>query len=616
MTVRESQPSVETLQILANRLRRHSMRSTTQAGSGHPTSCMSAAEIVAAIFFKYLRFDIKDPKDPRNDRFVLSKGHAAPVLWAAWAEAGAFPVEKLMTLREFSSDLEGHPTPRNPLVDVGTGSLGQGLSVGIGMALRSRMDRIDNRVYVLMGDGEVAEGSVWEAAALAGHCQIDNLAAIVDVNRLGQSQPTMLQHDVETHDRRFQSFGWHTRVIDGHDLEQVIDALDSAQMTKGRPTAIIARTLKGKGVSFIENKNGYHGKPLTKDELARALEELGPDQELKEKVSIRMPEDGPSAPAPAPAAMKGPQYKETDQVATRQAYGAALRKLGEADPRIVALDGDVKNSTYSEEFAKAFPDRFVECFIAEQNMVGAAMGLAALGKIPFASTFACFLSRAYDQIRMAGISRSNLKLCGSHAGISIGEDGPSQMALEDIAMMRAIAGSTVLYPSDAVCAERMVELAARTPGIVFIRTSRPKTPILYPNDETFEIGGSKTLRSSRDDRAAIVGAGVTLHEALKAYEILRKEGVRVRVIDLYSVKPLDATALRRAARDTELVITVEDHYPEGGLGEAVLAELAGESCKFKRLAVNGVPRSGKPDELMEHFGISARVIVDTVKSLL
>ena len=610
---------VKSIETMATRLRRHSLTSTTEAGSGHPSSCFSCAELISTLFFHFLRFDVASPDSPYNDRFVLSKGHAAPILWAAWAEGGAFSVERLQTLRNIDSDLEGHPTPRNPLVDVATGSLGQGLSVGVGMALSARMDQTGSQIYVLLGDGEAAEGSVWEAVALAAHSRLDNLIAMVDVNRLGQSQATMYEHDVEGHQQRFASYGWHTQIIDGHNVQEVLASLQAALDVKDQPAAIIAKTIKGKGLSFMENRDGWHGKPVPKgEELEKALSELGNDLELEQELHIVPPGNGKetSVQAASQAAIAAPHYAPDDQVATRQAYGAALQKLGGINPAIVALDGDTKNSTYSQEFLKEFPERFVECYIAEQNMVGAAVGLAAMGKIPFASTFACFLTRAYDQIRMAAISQSNMNLCGSHAGVSIGQDGPSQMGLEDLAMMRAIAGSSVLYPSDAVSTERLVALAAETPGIVYIRTSRPKTPILYSDDEDFTIGGSKVLKSSSEDRATIIGAGVTLHEGLKAYQELQNDDIQVRVIDLYSIKPLDLETLGQAARETQILVTVEDHYSDGGLGDAVLSGLANESCRFHKLAVTGLPRSGPGDALMDAFGINARSIVETVKKLI
>ena len=611
---------VKSIQTVANRLRKHSLTSTTEAGSGHPSSCCSCAELISTLFFRFLRYEVDNPGNPLNDRFVLSKGHAAPILWAAWAEAGAFPVEKLLTLRKFDSDLEGHPTPRNAWTQVATGSLGQGLSVGVGMALGARINQTGNRIFVLMGDGETAEGSVWEAAALAAHSDLDNLVAIVDVNRLGQSQATMYGHDLESYRQRFASFGWHTQVIDGHSVEETLAALESAIAFQGQPSAIIARTLKGKGVSFMEDKDGWHGVPVPADEkLERALQDIGEDSELEEPFQLTPPNgngDGSFPAAAQEAALEAPHYSPEDLVATRQAYGAALAKLGTANPAVVALDGDTKNSTYSNKFLAEYPDRFVECFIAEQNMVGAAVGLGAMGKIPFASTFACFLTRAYDQIRMAAISQANMKLCGSHAGISIGQDGPSQMALEDLAMMRAIAGSTVFYPSDAVCAERLVALAAQTPGIVYIRSSRPKTPILYSNDEDFQVGGSKVLKSSDKDRATLVAAGVTLHEALEASLELASQGLAVRVIDLYSIKPIDEETLLKAARETQLLITVEDHYSEGGLGDAVLGALASQPCRLHKIAVEGLPRSGESAQLMDAFGLSAKSIVKKVKELV
>ncbi len=600
---------------MANRLRRHSLIATAEAGSGHPTSCMSCAELVSTVFFKYLRFDVPNPKNRNNDRFILSKGHAAPVLWAAWAEAGAFPVEKLTTLRRIDSNLEGHPTPRNPWIDVATGSLGQGLSMGVGMALASKLDQLGNRIFVLLGDGEAAEGSVWEAAELAGYYKLDNLIGLLDVNRLGQSQATMNGHDLSAYEQRFRAFGWETWQVDGHNVEEVVAALDEARTVKGRPAILIARTLKGKGVSFLEDTNGWHGKPAAEEDLQKALAEIGEDLELREKLEVAAPASRSVAEktgqSPAP-----PEYSSSDQVATRQAYGSSLRKLGAANPSVVALDGDTKNSTYSEKFLQAHPERFFECFIAEQNMVGTAVGLSALGKIPFASTFACFLTRAFDQIRMAALSQANLKLCGSHAGVSIGEDGPSQMGLEDLAMMRAVNGSTVFYPSDAVSCERLVSLAAETPGIVYIRTTRPKTQVLYSNDEPFKVGGSKVVKSSGQDKATIVGAGITLHEALKAAEQLQGRGIAVRVIDLYCVKPVDEETLRAAARETGVVITVEDHYPEGGLGEAVQSALTGESCKVHKLAVTGVPRSGPSEELLHRHGISAGRIVEAATRLV
>ena len=591
------------LEEMALKLRRLVIRMTTAAGSGHPTSCMSCAEIISALFFGEMRWDPTDPKARNVDTFILSKGHAAPILWAALSEAGAI-TEDPMTLRKFNSTLEGHPTPNNPWVKVATGSLGQGLSAANGVALANRLDGIDARVYCLLGDGECSEGSVWEAAQFASLNKLSNLVAIVDVNGLGQSAPAPYKHDTSVFAHRFQAFGWKTVEIDGHSMKAVLDALDQAR--KGGPTAIIAKTEKGKGVSFLEGKEGWHGKPLDNEKMEIALKELG-DTQVKIQVEpqrIGTFKHDHTRPVPRITV----DYKKGDSVATRSAYGDALKKLGRSIPEVVALDGDVKNSTYSDYFATEFPARFFECYIAEQNMVGTALGLAACGKIPYVSTFACFLSRAYDSIRMAGHSRPpHLIFCGSHAGISIGEDGPSQMGLEDLAMFRAVIGSTVFYPCDAVSAERLTELAAQIPGIVYIRTSRPKTPVLYPNTEEFLLGGSKTLRSSKDDRFTVVGGGVTVHEALAAYENLKKKGIAIRVIDAYSVKPLDSDTLSKAARETGQVIVVEDHWMDGGLGDAVAASV-GSLAPVHRLAVSKEPRSGKPEELMDRFGISHRAI--------
>lgn len=604
---------IEKLQGIANQLRIHSIAATTAAGSGHPTSCCSAADVVAALFFGHMRYHPKDPHHYNNDRFILSKGHAAPLLYAAWAETGLFPAADLLKLREIDSDLEGHPTPRLPFVDVATGSLGQGLSVGVGMALAARLDNLDYKTYVLLGDGEIAEGAVWEAASLAGIYKLNNLVAIVDVNRLGQSQATAFGHHLDIYKRRFTAFGWRVEDIDGHDTEEILEVLAAAGLGD-QPLVILARTYKGMGISFAQDKEGWHGKALSKDEAARAIGELEPKAKTGTDVLIQAPTDLPAPNNAAPAGYPPISYKLGDHVATREAYGNGLARMGDADPRIVAMDGDTKNSTYAEKFFKKFPNRFTECFIAEQNLVGVATGFGARGKVPFASTFACFLSRAYDQMRVAGISRANLKLVGSHVGVSIGEDGPSQMALEDIAMMRAVAGSMVLYPSDAVCAEKLLEQMALTRGICFLRTSRPKTPVIYGNDESFPIGGAKVLRHG--DKATVVAAGVTLFEALKAADALKNEGIAITVIDAYSVKPLAADVIRAEAQKTRnTVITVEDHYPEGGLGDAVAGELAKDGIKVHKLAVNGLPHSGKAEQLLAKFGIDANAIAAKVKSL-
>jgi transketolase len=614
-----SQDFIAKLEAMGNRLRVHSILSTSEAGSGHPTSCLSAADLVAAIFFYAMRYDVADPKNPTNDRFVLSKGHAAPLLYAALAEAGAFPVEELKTLRKFTSDLEGHPTPRLPWVDAATGSLGQGLSNGVGMALNGKyLDRANYRVFVLIGDGEAAEGSIWEAAEIASYYKLDNLIAVLDVNGLGQSQRTMYGHDTEVYRRRFEAFGWHAVAIDGHDMRQIVAALDEAMAVREKPAIIVAATKKGKGVSFLEDKEGWHGKPLKKGEEAeRALAELRALSLSADGLNVKQPERrAAAAPKIAVGELAPIPYKPGEQIATREAYGDALARLGTINPLVVVLDGDTKNSTFSEKFLKAHPDRFFEAFIAEQNMVGAAVGLQALGKIPFASTFACFLTRAYDQIRMAAISQANIKLCGSHAGVSIGEDGPSQMGLEDLAMMRAIEGSTVLYPSDAVATEWAVRLAAQNRGIFYIRTTRPKTPVIYSAEERFDVGKAKVIRQSPQDRLMIVAAGITLFEALRAHEELLKEGIWARIVDLFSVKPVDEDTLLSCAAETGgIVITVEDHSI-GGLGDAVAGALSPCGIKVHQLAVREVPRSGKPEELLAAYGIDCAAIVAKAKALL
>ena len=605
---------IELLKGIANQLRIHSITATTAAGSGHPTSCCSAADVVAALFFGHMKYDAKNPHFYNNDRFILSKGHAAPLLYAAWAENGFVPVAELLKLRQFGNDLEGHPTPRLAFADVATGSLGQGLGVGVGMALAARQDKLDYNTYVLLGDGEIAEGAVWEAANLAGFYKLSNLIAIVDANRLGQSQATMFGHDINIYVKRFESFGWRVETLDdGHDMEEIMEVLSGVGLDE-RPLAIIAKTYKGAGVSFLQDKDAWHGKPLNKEEAAQAIAELAPSAKSGLGVVISAPTVLAAPKLVAPASYPAISYNLGDKIATREAYGAALVRVGEANPAVVAMDGDTKNSTFAEKFFKKFPDRFTECFIAEQNLVAVAVGFGTRGHVPFASTFATFFTRAADQIRVAGISSANLKLVGSHVGISIGEDGPSQMALEDIALFRAVQGSSVLYPADAVATEKLLEEMAKTRGIQFLRTSRPKTPVIYGNDEQFPIGGAKVLREGT--KVTIVSAGVTLFEALKAADQLKAEGITVTVIDAYSVKPLAKDVILAAAKKTaNTVITVEDHYPEGGLGDAVAGELSSEGVKVHKLAVNGLPRSGHAAELMAAFGIDAAAIVKKVKSL-
>lgn len=605
-------PQTADLQQMAQKLRRDCLISTAEAGSGHPTTCMSCAEIMSVLYFDEMRFDPKNPKARNVDEFILSKGHGAPILWAVLKEAGAIS-EDLNTLRRIDSPLEGHPTPNSPWVRIATGSLGQGLSAAVGISMAKRIDNLPSRVYCLLGDSESAEGSVWEAAQLAAYDKLDNLVAIVDVNRLGQSGPTMQQHNIDNYLAKWVSFGWAAQAVDGHNVEEIKAAFEKARSTKGKPSAIIARTFKGRGVSFLEDKEGWHGKPLKKgEELNKALAEIG-----NPAPSITVPTRTVAGTPPKPASFSlgapelAPSYAPGAEAATREAYGVALVKLGKVNPDVVALDAEVKNSTFADKFKAAFPGRFVDCYIAEQNMAGVALGLASEGKIPFASTFACFLTRAFDQVRMAAISKPNhLVFVGTHVGVSIGEDGASQMGLEDLAMFRSVLGSSVFYPSDAVAAERLTALAAATHGIVYLRMSRPKTKILYTAQDQFVAGGSKTLRSSPKDAATVVAAGITVYEALKAYDALQKEGVSIRIVDAYSVKPLDEATLRKAASETRRLITVEDHQQAGGLGEAV----ASLGLAPKMLCVREVPRSGKPEELIEWAGISAKAIAEAVKA--
>ncbi len=603
----------DALQKIAVRLRLHSLRMTTRAGSGHPTTCLSMAELAACLFFSEMRYNVRDPRDWGNDEFVLSKGHAAPILWAAYAEAGIIPEAELMDLRKVSSPLEGHPTPRMNWVKAATGSLGQGLSVGVGLALAQRLGRSPGRTFVLLGDGECAEGAVWEAASAAVHFGLKNLVAVVDVNRLGQSDATMHGHDMAAYGRKFKAFGWAVHRVNGHDIPAILAAFQNIRKS-GRPAVILARTVKGKGVSFLEDKNGWHGKPLPEKELAKALQEIGPAPSIDARKLVR-----PPRPARRPRWDGGFDFERTaydEKTATRLAYGIALRNLARVNGWVVALDGDVKNSTYAEKFFESFPERSFQSYIAEQNMVGMGMGMSAKGFIPFVATFAAFLSRAHDQIRMAAYSFANLKLCGSHVGVSIGEDGPSQMGLEDLAIFRPIPGCVVLYPSDAFSAEACVEAVARYQGLAYIRTTRPATPLLYSRKERFPIGGSKILRRESGDAVTVIAAGITVLEALKAWEELQKEKIGLRVIDAYSVQPLDwKTIVREVAETDGRSIVVEDHFPAGGLGEAVAAALAG-NARISHLCVRDLPRSGKPAELLEAYGISAAHIVRAVKELI
>jgi transketolase len=603
------------LSYLARLVRYYSLVMSTAAGSGHPTSSLSAADLMTTLQFGgTFKFDLNEPGYPNNDRLIFSKGHASPLFYALWAAAGRLTEDELLTFRKFDSVLEGHPTKRFPYTEAATGSLGQGLSIGVGMALNAKyLDKLPYRTYVLLGDSEMAEGSQYEAMEIAAYYKLDNLIGILDVNRFGQRGETMYGHDLSIYQRKAEAFGWQTFVIDGHDSAQIQKTLEDAANVRNRPVMIIAKTLKGKGVSFIEDRNGWHGKPLNADELSRALVELGPIDKSVPGAILKPKKLSPAAvPASEPALLN---YDTAKPVATRKAYGTALARIASKHPDMVVLDAEVSNSTYAELFKEKNPDRFFEMFIAEQNMVGAALGLALRGKIPFVSTFAAFLSRAFDQVRMSNYSEANIKFCGSHAGVSIGEDGSSQMGLEDIAMFRTLLDSVVLYPSDAVSTEKLVEEMARHRGIAYLRTTRKETPILYRNDESFPIGGSKVLRAGANDVATVVAAGITLHEALKAYELLKQDGIFIRVIDLYSIKPIDEAMLNQAARETGAVITVEDHYAEGGLGEAVANALSGERVLIKKLAVGKMPRSGKPEELLRYEEIDAAAIQAAVRKM-
>jgi len=593
------------LSKIAKRLRIHSLKMTSKAGSGHPTTCLSIAELMSCLFFDEMKYNIKDAHNWANDEFVLSEGHAAPILWACYAEAGIISQKRLMDLRKIDSVLEGHPTPRMPWVKVATGSLGQGLSVGVGMALAMRLGKSPGKVFVMVGDGESAEGNIWEAANAAANLKLKNICAIVNVNRLGQSGETMHGHDLYAYVRKFRAFGWEAVEIDGHDVERILLALEKARKSK-KPFAIIARTIKGKGVSFLENKNGWHGKVLDEEKLKKALNELGEMPEAHSDKYVKSRKSKKKFKLKNKFNFKKTLYNK--KVATRDAYGKALLKLGKVNNAIIAIDGDVRNSTKAEDFFEKFEKRSFKSYIAEQNAVGMSAGMSAKGYLPFFATFAAFLTRAHDQIRMASYSFLNMKFCGSHAGVSIGEDGPSQMGLEDLAMFRPIPNCIIFYPCDPYQTEELVKIMAVYKGFSYLRTTRPKTPIIYKTTERFKIGGSKVLKWSKKDEATVVGAGVTVHEALKAYEELKKEGIMIRVVDAYSVKPIDSATMKKAAKETRKMIVVEDHY-EGGLGDAV-ADVIGP---VKRLFVNDYPRSGKPEKLMSKYGIDYKAIMKEVK---
>lgn len=613
------------LEHKAYKMRVESLQMTTEAGSGHPTSALSAADIVAALFFYAMRFDPENIKNSNNDHFILSKGHAVPILYAAWKELGQLTDDELLTYRRLGSPLEGHPTARLEYVEAATGSLGIGLSIGAGKALADRLDKRENYTYVLMGDSELTEGSIWEAAEIAAYYKLSHLVGIVDCNRLGQSTETIHGWHAQRYAQKFEAFGWKTVVIDGHDMLQIASALDKARASQDHPTMIIAKTIKGYGVDRVENKEGFHGKAFSKKEL----EEILPQMEQRFASAAANGHSFQWQPN-IPVAKNNEQekneqikihpmmYKKGDLVATRMAYGQALTHLGAASKKIVSLDAEVKNSTFADLFEQKYPERFFQCFIAEQNMVSMGVGFARSNKLPFISTFACFLTRAHDQIRMAAIDQSALKMCGSHAGVSIGQDGPSQMGLEDIAMMRAIPESIVLYPSDAPSTQALMEqMANYDKGISYLRTTREQTPVIYDENEVFLIGGCKVLFSTNADNVLIVAAGITLHEALKAREQLLQEGISAAIIDLYSIKPLDVVTLEKVAKTSaNRIITVEDHYLQGGLGQAVTCALANKGIEIHCLAVTQLPMSGKPEELLKWAGIDAPAIIRMAKQVM
>jgi transketolase len=609
---------------LAQQLRVDSIRSTTIAGSGHPTSSMSPADLMAILLSKYLRYDFDHPGNPNNDRLIFSKGHAAPLLYSMYKAAGVISDEELRSLRHFGSRLEGHPTPALPWVDVATGSLGQGLAIGVGIALAGKyLDQLPYHTWVLLGDSEIAEGSIWEAFDHAAHYTLDNLIAIIDVNRLGQRGQTELGWNTQAYANRARAFGWQAIEIDGHNLTEIDQAYSAAVTVNDRPTVIIARTIKGKGVASLEDLGGWHGKALKPDAQTQAIAELGGERQMIIEVDKPEEQRQPASIGKAKA-LQLPTYNKGGKVATRRAYGDTLLALGAAQPNVIALDAEVSNSTYAEDFAEAYPERYFEMYIAEQQMVAAAVGLQVRKYKPFASTFAAFLTRAYDFIRMAAVSHANIKLVGSHAGVSIGQDGASQMALEDLAAFRAVWSSTVLYPSDANQTAKLVAQMSDRDGIVYLRTTRESTPVIYHPQEQFPIGGSKIIHSSHRDQATVIGAGITVHEAIKAYDRLKKEGITIRVIDAYSVKPIDVPTLHQAARDTKgNLVVVEDHWIEGGLGAAVLDAFAGTSntpfyqgpqLRLIKLAVRDMPASGTPEELLHAAKIDADAIVEAVKS--
>ncbi len=616
--------SLDELIQLSKLMRRWILTSTTTAGSGHPTSSLSAVELMSALYFGGIfRYDVKHPENARNDRLIFSKGHASPLLYALWTAAGQLTPDELIHYREFDSPLEGHATSRFRFTEAATGSLGQGLSIGVGMALNAKLDRLPYRTFVLLGDSEMTEGSQWEAIQLAEHYQLNNLIGILDVNRLGQRGPTLYGNDLEAYQRRIAAFGWRTIVVkDGHDLARLLDAYNEACTATDAPTMLIANTIKGKGVSALEDQDGWHGKPLDEDQLAEALNELGAtDESLRGNITKPASTSATKSESVSGTAKVAPSdqqsgYSLGDEVATREAFGQAMKRLGDIFSNLISLDGEVSNSTKAEIFAEAFPDRFFEMYIAEQNMVGIATGLTLRGKLPVVSSFAAFLTRAFDQIRMSVYSGANVKLVGSHCGVSIGQDGPSQMGLEDIAMFRSIYGSVVLYPCDAVATDRLLEAMLAHEGLVYLRTTREATSVIYEKQAEFRIGGSHTLRQSADDEVTIVAAGITVHEALKAYDRLQQASISARIIDLYSIKPLDVKVIDQAAAETGAIIVVEDHFAEGGIGEAVRSSLEQNLVPVHHLAVRQRPRSGSPERLREHQAIDADAITKLVQEIV
>ena len=607
------------IESLSRLIRYYILVSTTSAGSGHPSSSFSAVELMSTLFFcGFFKFDPDKPEYINNDRLIFSKGHASPLLYSLWAAAGAVNESKLMTLRDFNSDLEGHPTPRFKYAEASTGSLGQGLSIGFGMALSAKyIDKLPYRTYVLLGDSEMAEGSQWEAMQLASYYKLENLTAILDVNRLGQRGETMLGRNTSVYEERIKAFGWKTIIVNGHNIVEINEAYDKAVKIKDAPTMIIANTVKGKGVSFIEDIDGWHGKSLSKDQRDKALIELGRVDkdligELVSPANIEKAEN--KSGSGIKEKIYSSSYEVGDLMSTREAYGRALVRIYEDYPDMVVLDAEVSNSTYAKVFGDNFPKKFFEMFIAEQNMVGAALGLSLRGKIPFISTFAAFFSRAFDQIRMSQYSNTNIKFSGSHSGVSIGPDGASQMGLEDIAMFRTLINCSVFYPCDAVSTEALVRLSASFKGNVYIRTTRMNTPVIYENEESFKIGGSKILRENSSDIITVCAAGITLYEALKAYEELVKENIHIKIIDTYCIKPIDAKTIRAASLESKAIITVEDHFPEGGLGEAVCS-IEGIDCPVHILAVRKMPRSGSPEQLLNYESISKEAIIKKVREI-